>query len=247
MTKLRDLMAASALVAMAGATAAMVAPPVTAQSVEDVLARHYEAVGGVDGWTGLTTMRATGTLDVMGGMMTGPFTIVQKRPAMARIDMTVGGMTIVQAFDGETAWQIVPGSTEPEIADEATASQIIEQADLDGPLIGWREAGHQIELVGMETLDGTEATKLKVTLNTGDVTYYYLDADYLPIKIVAIREIQGVQAELTTTLGDYREVDGLLFPFRIEVNTPLGAQSLSFETIEINLEVDDSAFSISGS
>ena len=84
MTKLRNPRLAAALAAIVAALAAMVAAPVKAQSVEDILAQHYEAVGGVDGWTGLTTMKASGTLNVMGGMMTGPFTIVQKRPAMAR-------------------------------------------------------------------------------------------------------------------------------------------------------------------
>ena len=83
MTRLRDLMLAAAMAATTAATAPMVAAPLEAQSVEEILARHYEAVGGVDGWTGLTTMKATGTLNVMSGMMTGPFTIVQKRPAMA--------------------------------------------------------------------------------------------------------------------------------------------------------------------
>jgi len=239
MGNLRNLILAAALTAITSA-------PVTAQSVEDVLARYDAAVGGVDAWTGLSTMKAKGTINVMGGMMAGPFTIVQKRPAMARVDITVQGMTIVQAFDGETAWQVVPftGSTAPQVADAETASQIIEQADLDGPLIGWKEAGHQVELAGMETIDGVEATKLKLTLNTGEVTYYYLDADFLPIKIVAVRGVQGVESELTTTLGDYKEVGGLMFPFKIEVDTPLGVQALNFDTIEVNVDVDDAVFSM---
>jgi len=241
MRNLRNLILAAALAAIAAA-------PVSAQSVTDVLDKYHTAVGGVDAWTDLSTMKAKGTIDVS-GMVTGPFTIVQKRPTMARIDITVQGMTIVQAFDGTTAWQIVPfsGSTEPEVADDDTARQVIEQADLDGPLIGWKEAGSQIELAGVETVDGAEATKLKLTLNTGEVTYYYLDADYLPIKIVAVRDLQGVESELTTTLSDYKEVGGLMFPFKIAVDTPLGVQALTFDTIEVNTDVDESLFSMPGS
>jgi len=180
-------------------------------------------------------------------MMQGPFEIIQKRPAMARMELTVQGMEIISAYDGENAWQIVPftGSTEPQVADPATARQLIEQADLDGPLIGWREAGHQVELAGRETVDGVEAIKLRVTLNTGDVSYYYLDAEnYVPIRIVAVREVQGQQAELTTILDEYREVGGLLFPFRIQIDTPVGTQSLAFDRIEVNVPVDESVFAM---
>jgi len=240
-----DMMGSFRTLMLAAALTATAAVPVSAQSVAEVLDHYHAAVGGVDAWTSLSTMKANGTINVS-GMVTGPFTIVQKRPTMARIDITVQGMTIVQAFDGTTAWQIVPftGSTEPELADEETASQVIEQADMDGPLIGWKEAGSQVELAGVEAVDGAETTKLKLTLKTGEVTYYYLDADYLPIKIVAVRNVGGVASELTTTLGDYREVAGLMFPFKIEVETPLGIQALTFDTIEVNTDVDESVFSM---
>jgi hypothetical protein len=215
--------------------------------VDDVLSRYYEAMGGVAGWTGLQTMTASGTLSVANGMMQGPFEIIQKRPAMARMEITLQGMEIVSAYDGETAWQIFPitGSTEPQVADPATARQLIEQADLDGPLIGWKEAGHRVELAGRETVDGVEAIKLAVTLNTGEVSYYYLDAeDYVPIRIVAVREIQGARTQLTTVLDEYREVGGLLFPFSIEVDSPVGIQALAFDRIEVNVPVDERVFSM---
>jgi len=225
-----------------------VAAPISAQTVEEVLDRYQAAIGGAEGWAALQTMKASGTLDVMGGAVTGPFTIVQKRPAMARIEMTIQGMTIVQAFDGETAWQIMPmgGSTEPQVADPETAASIMDQADLDGPLIGWKEAGTQIALAGTETIDGAETTKLEVTLKSGDVLDYYLDERYLPIRVVALRGDQGGQGEVTTTLADYRDVGGLMFPYRIEVQTPMGPQTLTFESIEVNVPVDEALFSMSG-
>lgn len=240
MSKVRN--AAFAALAMAVSVA-----PALAQSTEDVLAKYYEAIGGVDAWTGLQTMQASGTLDVM-GMMSGPFSIVQKRPAMARIEITIQGMDIIQAYDGETAWQIMPmmGVTEPTLADEATTQQIVEQADLDGPLIGWEEDGTVVSFEGTETMDGAEAMKLKVTSRDGLVSYFYLDDSYLPYKVVAVRDIEGVATELTTSMGDYQEVDGLMFPFFIEIDTPMGAQSLMFESVEVNIDVDESVFSMSG-
>lgn len=233
---------------LAAAAGTLLAGPASAQSLDDVMTRYYDAMGGVAGWTGLQTMTASGTLSIANGMMQGPFHIVQKRPAMARMEITVQGMQIVQAYDGKTAWQIVPftGSTEPQPADPATARTIIEQADLDGPLIGWKEAGHRLELVGHEAIDGTDAIKLKLTLRTGEVSYYYLDAEnYVPIRIVSVRQIEGQQQELTTVLDDYRRVGGLLFPFSIVIDTPpLGTQSLAFDRVQVNVPVDESVFSM---
>lgn len=233
-------------VVLSAVAVALVVAPATAQTAEEVVGKYQEAIGGADAWKSLTSMRASGTLDVM-GMVTGPFTITQKRPAMARIEITVQGMDIIQAFDGENAWQVMPmmGITEPTPADPETAQQIIEQADLDGPLIGWQEDGYRVELLGSEMLNGEETTKLEVTDRDGFVTYFYLNGQYLPVKLVAVRSMQGVDTELTTTLGDYQEVDGLLFPFFIEIDTPMGAQTLMFESIEVNVPVDESIFSMS--
>ncbi len=229
---------------------AAAALPAAAQTTEEVLGKYYEAIGGEAAWTALSTMRASGTLDVMGGMMTGPFTIVQRRPDQLRIEMSIQGMEIVQAYDGETAWQVMPmmtGSSEPMVADAEAAQQITEQSDLDGPLIGWKEDGTSIEYEGMETVDGAEMSRLKVTTKDGLVTTYYLDGDYLPVKMVAVRQVQGVETQLTTSLGDYQEVGGLMFPFLIEIDTPMGVQQLTFDSIEVNMPIDGSVFSMSGS
>lgn len=231
--------------AVAALFATIIAVPVMAQDVDDVLARHYEAIGGADAWVDLQTMKASGTIAVSGGMLQGSFDLVQKRPAMSRSDIVLQGMTIVQAYDGETAWQINPfgSGPEPVVADPENARLIIEQADLDGPLIGWRESGHQVEVVGPTELDGQPVIELLVTLANGTVSHYYLGADsYLPIQIDSAVP-GGTQ---TTRFDDYRDIGGLKFPFSIEVDTPIGVQSLTFSSIEVNPAVDESVFTMDG-
>lgn len=236
-------------VVLGGLLIAVAAVPASGQSVEEVLEKHYAAIGGVDGWTGLRTMKGSGTLDVMGGMATGPFSIVQKRPTMFRMEIEMQGMRIVQAYDGSTAWQVMPmlGITEPEVADEQTSASIREQADLDGPFIGWEEAGLTIELGGTEVIDGVELTRLEVTSSEGKVWQYYLDEKYLLNRMVSTETVQGVTGEFTTKVGDYREVGGLMFAHWIDIDTPMGSQTLTFDSIEVNVPVDETAFSMSGS
>ena len=235
-------------VVLAALMAVATAVPAAGQSLEQVLDGYYDAIGGVEAWEGLRTMRASGTLDVMGGMATGPFTIVQMRPAMFRLTIDIQGMRIVQAYDGATAWQVMPmmGITEPEVADAETAASIREQSDLDGPFIGWEEDGLTLALDGTEVIDGVETTKVRVTSPEGKIWDVYLGADHLPVRIVSTASVQGVTGQLTTKLGDYRDVGGMMFAYWIEVDTAMGSQTLTFDSIEVNVPVDRAIFSMAG-
>ena len=216
--------------------------PVVGQSLDDVLAKHYEAIGGLEAWTGLESMEMSGTISLAGGMAQGPFQVHQKRPSMTRIVITIQGMNIIQAFDGNMAWQIMPmtGSTEPAEADPATTANLMQQADIDGPLIGWREDGHSIEVVGTELVDGIETIHLTLVNREGP-SHFYLDANtYLPIQIKTM--VAGINS--TTKLSDYRNVDGLLFPFLVEADTQMGSQAIIFDEMQINIPIDDQIFSM---
>ena len=44
----------------------------------------------------------------MGPGMEVPFSMVFKRPLQMRLEFTMQGMTAIQAYDGETAWSVMP-------------------------------------------------------------------------------------------------------------------------------------------
>lgn len=215
-------------------------------SLEDVLQRHYDAVGGLEAIKAVESTRATGKM-IMGQGMEAPFTMIAKRPGKVRIEFTFQGMTGIQAFDGETAWMVMPfmGKTEPEVMPAEQAKEIQEQADLDGPLVDWQEKGHQVELVGKVEVEGTSAYKLKVTRKSGDVQYFYLDAEYfLPIKVEGKRMFQGAELEYETTISDYKEVGDLVLAHSItnQAKGIPGGQTISIEKIELNVEVGEESF-----
>lgn len=233
-----------ALAGLLGAGAA-VAQEMT---LEQVLARHYEAIGGLENWTSLQSMRATGRVTLMPGTE-APLVITVMRPMKVRLEFTFQGMTAVQAYDGTTAWMVMPfmGKTEPEPMPTDMAKDVIEQSDIDGPLIGYQEEGHTIELVGLVDVEGTKAYQLKVTLKNGDVQQYYLDAEYfVPIKIDGSRTVQGNLVEFETVISDYKEVGGLMIAHSIEAK-PKGAptgQVITLDAVEINVPVDDTIFAM---
>src|SRR5207247_10537662 len=103
----------------------------------------------------------------------------------------------------------------------------------------------KVELVGTEQVEGTDVFKLKVTLASGDVRYYYMDTDYyVPIKIEKKRMIRGAEQEFETSLGDYKEVAGWYLPYSIESGRKGSEdrQKITIEKIEANVPIDDRRF-----
>lgn len=228
--------------------ALLAAGAVSAQdlTLDQVLARHYEEIGGLDSWKDLQTMRATGRMTLMPGAEV-PFVLTIMRPFRIRAEFTFQGMTGVQAYDGTTAWWIMPfmGVIEPARMPPEMSKDIIEQSDIDGPLVGYEEEGHQIELIGVVEVGGTQAYQLKVTLKSGDVQDYFLDAErFVPIRVDGGRSAQGTTVDYETLFGDYKEVGGLMIAHSMEAK-PRGAPSgqvITFDTVEINIPMDVSIF-----
>jgi len=224
---------------------AVLASFAVAEGLEAIVAKNLEARGGLDKIRSVDSVRLSGTM-TMGGQMEAPFTWQWKRPDKLRLEFKFQGMTGIQAFDGETGWRVMPfgGQTDPEEVSEDERKLFEEQADFDGPLIDSEKKGYTVEYLGAEEVEGTEAHKLKLT--KGDnVTYLYLDAEYfLEIKSEAKRTVRGQEVEIETAVGDYKDVEGLLIAHSIE-SKPKGAsqgQTITFEKIELNVELDDSQF-----
>jgi outer membrane lipoprotein-sorting protein len=225
---------------------AVLAPCLLGQSVDEIIAKNVQARGGADKLKSVKSIKSTATMS-MGPGIEAPGTLIQKRPALARLEFTVQGLTAVQAYDGKNGWQIMPfmGKKDPELMSADEAKEIEENADLDGPLVDYKSKGHQVELQGKEKIEGTDAYKLKVTLKNGDVQTIYIDSDsFLDIKEVIKRTVRGTEQEIESAIGDYKPVDGIMFPFAVEsgIKGTDQKQKLTITKVELNVPADDSLF-----
>lgn len=225
--------------------------PAAAQTVDEVLAKHFEAIGGLESWNNVQSMRVTGTLVLSLGLE-GPFTVVRSRPNKYRIEFTLQGMTVVQSTDGATSWMVMPftGQTQPQEMPQEVADGFRDQADFDGLLMGYRDADLQVELVGKETVEDTETYKLKVTSQSGNVSHYFLDTEsYLTVRIVASQKAEGGEVTTYESLTDYKAVGDLLIAHLLEIEstaTPGMTQVLTVNSIELNPEISEATFALPG-
>ncbi len=233
------------------AAVALLCLPAQAQEIalDALLSSHFDALGGLDAIKLVQTTKATGRMTLGPGMET-TFTRYAVRPDKVRLEFEFQGMTGIQAYDGETGWMFMPfaGQTGPEPMPADLASQMEQESDMDGPLVDYQAKGHQIELMGTEDVEGAPCYKLKVTLNNGDVQYYYIDQEYyLLIKVTGTTSIQGMEIEFENSFSDYKEVGGLLIPHSMQLlgmQGPGSQGSIIIDSIEMNVEIDDSIFTM---
>jgi outer membrane lipoprotein-sorting protein len=214
-------------------------------TLDQVVERYYQAMGGEEAWSKVTAMHQKGVMQMMG--MEAPMEIWSKRPRRLRIEFTMQGMTGIQAVDGDSGWQVMPfmGSTEPEPMPDDMLKAMSSDVDVDGPLFDWQEKGHQVELVGKEDVEGTEAYRLDLVLKGGTEITLFLDAEhFVPIRLESKASFQGQEFESTTTISDYKEVDGLMVAHSLQAETPMGAQTITVQEVEVNPEIEDSFFAM---
>jgi outer membrane lipoprotein-sorting protein len=245
---LRKVTTLGLTMAMALLGAAAVAQEGGDLTLEQVIARNMEAKGGEEKIRAIKAVTIEGTM-MMGPGMEVPLTWTWMYPDRMRMAFQVQGMEGVQAFDGQTAWMVMPfmGKTEPEEMTAEQTESLREESDWQGPLMDYEKKGYQVELLGKEDVEGTEAYKIKVTYGSGSVGYVYLDAEYfLEIKQESRRKIQGQEIEVAQTVGDYKEVDGIMVAHSRTIQ-PKGApvgQTMTFTTVRFNPDVDESIFSM---
>lgn len=239
--------------ARALATAVMVAAvfgagAASAQSLDEILARHVAARGGEAKLKALSNLRITGkaTFGGRGFSVEAEVGLLQARPGKMRMEATLQGLTQIMAYDGKEGWSLSPfgGRRDPERMSEQDAKTLAMQADIDGPLIGSREEGHRVESLGVEDLDGTPALKLRVTRKDGDQQYVYLDPDtYLEIRVTSVIRIRGVETVSETDYGAYQQVAGVWIPFAMETGEG-GQRNLRVSVIhaEANVALDEALF-----
>jgi hypothetical protein len=224
----------------------------SAQTADELVQKNIQAKGGLDKIKALNSVRMTGKLDAGGGIV-GIVTQENRRPNLLRETFTLQGMTQVQAYDGETGWQIQPfgGNKEPALMGEDDLRDLLIDADFDGPLVNYQEKGNKVEFLGHDIVDGDDALRLKVTLKNGDIVYYYLDPDtFLEIKTERREFIRGAVHETVAQLGSYKPVNGVMFPHAVSVGPkedPSQAQSITYEKIEANANVAETDFAVPAS
>ena len=147
------------------------------------------------------------------------------------------------ALNGDQAW--VESSFGP--FDELHGN-FLEQAKRDHPASmdgDWRDFYDSIQVLRSDNLDGEKVYVLELERGKLPPVTIFVDTatgDVLKSTVVVLQE-GGIGIPVTTQYEDYREVHGVRIPFRtISSNEHSGGMTVQYESIEVNLDIDDNFF-----
>src|SRR5436309_6315541 len=215
--------------------------------VDELVSKKVVAKGGAEALHALQSLRLSGKMLVQQGQIQLAYLETKKRPDEVRAESSLQGMTQIEAYDGKEGWKVSPffGRKDPERMSADDVKTLMEDAEIDGPLVDWKTKQSTVDYLGTEDVDGTLAHKLKVMRKNGDVNFVYLDPDhFLEIRILTQRIKHGAQVEVETDLGDYENINGVFIPFSIETGRKgdPDKQKIVIDKAEGNVPVDDAIF-----
>ena len=190
-------------------------------TADQLVAKNLEARGGAQALAAIQSLQIEGRYLTPGDFELA-FKEVRKRipsGTAVRDDLSVQGLTIVQAYDGANGWKINPfqGRRDAERMSADEARSMADSGLINGVLLSAASSKGSVTSLGQEDFDGTLAYKLKVVQPDGDEFVYLLDPDtFLEIKMVESRRIRGTLSVNSSELGDYEKVAGVYFPMAVD-------------------------------
>jgi len=240
--------AAAAILALSLAGSAPSGP-----TLEEIVSRHVEALGGEDALRAIETLRKTGTYVYNG--TEHPIVSYHKLGRRSREEVDglqiwgTGrreGHVVVRGTNGTIAWNLDESrGSEWSAIPASRAAIVLEDADLTGALVDAEKKGHRVELLSSGDVEGKPAHRLKVTFASDFEQIWFLDVETF---LLLRKEMAGEETERDLErprawyFDDYRPVNGVLMPFWVYVEEPLFSREYAFETIDANVTIEDAIF-----
>lgn len=214
---------------------------VQAQTVDEIVAKHVEAMGGAEKLKTVNSITTERVLAVPGMEIPSKSVIVVGKSL--RSESTVMGNSMVQVLHGDKGWKIMPammgGTGEPEDMSAEEIKPLMGQLDPFGALYNYQEKGNKVELVGKEKVDKKDMFHFKITSKDGVVMDEYLDAStYLVYKVVS--NVGGQEGELV--FSDYKAIEGIKMANTIDITSAMGAFTMITNKTVINGQIDEKIF-----
>jgi len=211
-----------------------------------ILEKMVNAMGGMKALEAVKDTSATGSMELITMGMEGSVTVYTKRPNMLRMDIEVMGMTITQAFDGTTAWQVNPQTGGVEEMDEQQTEQFSREALGDGVFLHPDKHGIIFTYKGAEKIEDVEHHVLVMTYPDGFDTTLYIDGKTFLIyktQAVAPNMMTGMDSDVETLFADYKELQGTMISYSFTQFID-GEEFMIFtmEEIKYNSNLEDSLF-----
>ena len=225
-------------------TAVVLVYNTNAQSLDDIV-KQYSAAIHSDKLASIKTIKITGKMSAMGMQM--PMVMYMKNPNKIKVTYSLNGMDMISVFDGEKGYTMNPmtGSKEPvELTGEQLKQVQNNNAFRNELMIYYKN--NQVTNEGTEDVNGSPANKLKITPETGNPIFMFLDKKTgLLVKTSTTVEQMGTSMNVDSYMADYTDTNGVIMPKKTTaMANGMEAATITFDLIEVDLPMEDSIFKL---
>lgn len=215
--------------------------PAGAPSVDEILKKYVQAVGGRAALEKVKSRVSKGVLE-RGEVGTLDFEILAKAPNKFRFEVFVPEMgSVIQAYDGAVAWDYNFREGAQELSGSARGNRV-RNAEF------YREVNLRQMYTKLSVTSTTKIGALDVYIVEGipadgfpDRYYFAAESGLLLRRDSKYEGDQGV-VSFETYYEDYREVDGIQLAFAYRRTGPDSSFTLRFTEIRHNLPIEDAKF-----
>jgi outer membrane lipoprotein-sorting protein len=215
-----------------------------AQSVDDIIAKHIDAVGGKDKIAQVTSVYIESNTNIMN--MDAPSKTYIVNGKGYRTESDFNGQNLIQVITDKGGWAINPftGSTAATAMPDDEYKNRSSALNAVDPLVNYAADSSKVVLAGQEKVGDVNAYKLQLTNKFNKETDYYIDpSTWYIIKTTTTANINGQQIPVTTTLSNYQKTDfGLMMPYSISTDFGQGTLAITIQKVEVNKQIDPTIF-----
>ena len=215
-----------------------------AQTADEIMQKHIDAIGGEKLLNGITTIKRSGSAQIQG--MEIPCTTTFSDGKGFRKDLSVMGMTGFIIFTPKQGWiyaPFQPGMDSVTAVPEEQMKSIGDMLSLKSLLFANKANFEKIEKVGIDTVNNEPCFKLKVTGKSGkESTVFISSKTYYMVRVEMTAKVKDEDQEIALNYSNFQKLPEGLVLATTETDMMLAGAEITYKSTEINKPVADDTF-----
>ena len=210
-----------------------------AQEPAKIADQYVKAAGGSKVLSKIQTMTLEGTFTNPADGKSGTYTFDTKLPNRYYSELVVGDKNVIEAYNGKSAWhQTAAGELATLLGQEGLQLEAA-SSYYNSRFLNLKKNKLALAFVGNAQVHGKDALQIEVTTPTGVKRQVFFDPQtHLIVK--EVRALGGANEEIF--YDDYRAVDGIKMPYKIELHRGSDIYAVDITRVAINGTVGERVF-----
>src|SRR6266853_5375058 len=209
-----------------------------AQDAQKIVDQYIKAAGGSKALSKAATIIIEGTFHTADGK-NGSYTLNTKLPHRYYAELVIGDVSLIEAYNGKSAWhRTAIGELSTLVGVDGAQLEAAGQY-YNSHLVGAKKNKLGVGYAASSKVHGRDAVEIEVTTMTGVKRHVFFDSDtHLIVKEDA--SIGGIEEQIS--YDDYRPVNGLKIPYKIELHRGAETYDITVTRAEVNGTIGERVF-----